>query len=257
MSPANRANPDGADDAGRFAWDVVAGYYKVRAASSGCVAVDHTAEYAETPVLTIPPPALDLDLVLDCAFTQFVGVVGSVVDGFGFSLVSADDTPGLTGQAVFDVSCQGGHHEQVTLAVEQGIEIGELFLGDVCTVTVVSAGGLRIEPPTRIVQVQPYTVDETWFVADVADLSFEGFYPPVDNPPAVNGMKAAPPSPPSSGWAATRASTCSPPGARPRPGSHAIRRRRPARPCDGTVHLHLEDPGVMVGDMPPPRHRVP
>lgn len=36
MSPMNRKNPDVTDSGGRFGWDVIAGYYKVRAEKSGC-----------------------------------------------------------------------------------------------------------------------------------------------------------------------------------------------------------------------------
>jgi hypothetical protein len=67
MSPGNRDNPMQTDTAGLFGWDVIAGYYTVRAAKSGCVAADdHSQPYAQTDVLTIPPPVTDLHLVLYC-----------------------------------------------------------------------------------------------------------------------------------------------------------------------------------------------
>jgi hypothetical protein len=66
MSPANRANPDTTDATGHFGWDVLAGYYKVRASKGGCTAVGGSPAYAETGVLTIPPPVTDLALTLDC-----------------------------------------------------------------------------------------------------------------------------------------------------------------------------------------------
>ncbi len=59
MSPGNRSNPDTTASDGSFGWDVIAGYYKVRAEASGCNA-------AETSVLTIPPPVTDLELNLTC-----------------------------------------------------------------------------------------------------------------------------------------------------------------------------------------------
>jgi uncharacterized repeat protein (TIGR01451 family) len=59
MSPGNRRNPDATDATGHFGWDVVAGFYKVRAQKDGCTA-------AETDVMTIPPPATSLTLRLDC-----------------------------------------------------------------------------------------------------------------------------------------------------------------------------------------------
>jgi len=50
-----------------FSWDVIAVYYTVRAAKSGSVAVDnHSQPYAQMDVLTIPPPATNLRLVLYC-----------------------------------------------------------------------------------------------------------------------------------------------------------------------------------------------
>jgi hypothetical protein len=67
MSPANRVNPDETDPLGRFGWDVVAGFYVVRASKPGCVAAaNHAATYAESRVMEIPPPVTDLDLRLFC-----------------------------------------------------------------------------------------------------------------------------------------------------------------------------------------------
>jgi len=67
MSPGNRDNPMQTDTAGLFGWDVIAGYYTVRAEKSGCVAADNRSQpYAQTEVLTIPPPVTDLRLVLYC-----------------------------------------------------------------------------------------------------------------------------------------------------------------------------------------------
>jgi hypothetical protein len=67
MSPGNRINPMQTDLAGLFGWDVIAGYYKVQAAKSGCVAADNLSQpYAQTDVLTIPPAVTNLRLVLYC-----------------------------------------------------------------------------------------------------------------------------------------------------------------------------------------------
>jgi hypothetical protein len=62
MSPANRVNPGTTNGEGHFGWDVLAGYYKVAAAKSGC-----TPAPAETGVLSVPPPATNLELELACA----------------------------------------------------------------------------------------------------------------------------------------------------------------------------------------------
>jgi hypothetical protein len=67
MSPTNRTNPDLTDESGAFGWDVVAGYYKVRAEAGDCHAPgDPSTPYVETEVLEIPPPIFDLDLILEC-----------------------------------------------------------------------------------------------------------------------------------------------------------------------------------------------
>jgi Zn-dependent metalloprotease len=67
MSVANRNNPDTTTGGGRFGWDVVAGYYRVRAEREGCVSpADPGQPFVETATLTIPPPATDLRLQLAC-----------------------------------------------------------------------------------------------------------------------------------------------------------------------------------------------
>jgi nidogen-like len=67
MSPSNRINPDLTDATGHFGWDVVAGYYKVRASKDGCVSnADRSQAFAESHVMTIPPPVTDLDIRLYC-----------------------------------------------------------------------------------------------------------------------------------------------------------------------------------------------
>ena len=67
MSPSNRTNSDLTDADGHFGWDVVAGYYKVRASKDGCVSnADRSAEFAESHVMTIPPPVTNLDIRLYC-----------------------------------------------------------------------------------------------------------------------------------------------------------------------------------------------
>ena len=67
MSPANRNNPDITDAAGHFGWEVIAGYYKVRAEKAGCVSPTNPAQaFVETSVMQIPPPVTNLELVLNC-----------------------------------------------------------------------------------------------------------------------------------------------------------------------------------------------
>jgi hypothetical protein len=74
MSPGNRHNPDATDAQGHFGWDVLSGFYKVRAEHSGCNGV------VETGVLRIPPPVTDLVLTLDCP-TQLMTAVSRKAHG--------------------------------------------------------------------------------------------------------------------------------------------------------------------------------
>lgn len=81
MSPANRHNPDLTDAAGHFGWDVIAGYYKVRAQKAGCYSAANSALlYAESAVLTIPPAVFDLDLRLNCPATATLTVTATVTE---------------------------------------------------------------------------------------------------------------------------------------------------------------------------------
>jgi hypothetical protein len=64
MSPANRRNPDRSSVLGSFGWDVLPGYYRVTATHPGCTAP--IGKRAVTHVLTVPPPALNLRVVLRC-----------------------------------------------------------------------------------------------------------------------------------------------------------------------------------------------
>lgn len=80
MSPVNRENPDASDARGLFGWDVLAGYYQVRATKSGCHDPSQPAnDFVQTGVLTIPPPVTGLKLVLDCG----AGIDTPASVGFG------------------------------------------------------------------------------------------------------------------------------------------------------------------------------
>lgn len=71
MSPGNRSNPSLTGATGTFGWDVLAGFYKVRAAKDGCNAPGNPSTlYVESAVLTIPPPVTGLVLTLDCPFVD-------------------------------------------------------------------------------------------------------------------------------------------------------------------------------------------
>ena len=67
MDPSNRRDPDTTDGQGRFGWNVLAGYYQVKAAKAGCTDPSNPAHgYALTSVYKIPPPALGIVIHLHC-----------------------------------------------------------------------------------------------------------------------------------------------------------------------------------------------
>ena len=67
MSPENRTNPDITDANGHFGWDVLTGYYVVRAEKTNCYDPNNPNQlYVESGVLPIPPPVTNLDLRLAC-----------------------------------------------------------------------------------------------------------------------------------------------------------------------------------------------
>jgi hypothetical protein len=70
MSPGNRSNPDFTNPLGLFGWDVLPGFYKVTAQHAGCTAVKGHKRAASTGVLTVPPPALNLNVRLKCPHLQ-------------------------------------------------------------------------------------------------------------------------------------------------------------------------------------------
>jgi hypothetical protein len=67
MSPGNRKNPDTTDPRGHFGWDVIAGYYFVRAAKTGCGSVDGSV------VQILEEPVTNLVLTLSCTGATLLG----------------------------------------------------------------------------------------------------------------------------------------------------------------------------------------
>jgi hypothetical protein len=67
MAPQNRRNPDVTDAFGHFGWDVISGYYKVRATHKGCSSPgSRKQKFVDTRVYEIPPPVTDIDLRMRC-----------------------------------------------------------------------------------------------------------------------------------------------------------------------------------------------
>ena len=74
MSPSNRTNPDTTDSTGYFRWDVVTGWYRVQADSTGCATTT-------TAGLEVPPERIDLLIPMDCTAAAPVPTTGPVVAG--------------------------------------------------------------------------------------------------------------------------------------------------------------------------------
>jgi hypothetical protein len=101
MSPGNRYNPDTTSATGSYGWDVLAGFYKVRAEKDGCTAPGGGAGYVESGVLTIPPAVTDLTLTLDCTPAASSHTVSFDANGGSGSMAaqSADTATALTSNA--------------------------------------------------------------------------------------------------------------------------------------------------------------
>lgn len=68
MSPGNRSNPSITGTDGRFQWDVVAGWYVVRAYADGCTNLTNAkVPFAETQPLQVPPPRFGLVIKMKCS----------------------------------------------------------------------------------------------------------------------------------------------------------------------------------------------
>lgn len=74
MSPSNRVNPDTTGEDGGFAWDVLAGIYRVDATSAGCAD-------ASTAEMAVPPERLALLIKMQCASASVTPETGPTVVG--------------------------------------------------------------------------------------------------------------------------------------------------------------------------------
>jgi hypothetical protein len=119
MSPGNQANPDTTDATGHFGWDVLAGYYKVRAQKAGCTAPGSGAPFVESDVLTIPPAVIDLDLRLDCRSAPGAptGVTATPGNGSATLAWSAPASDGGAPVTFYDVTRYVGGVAQGTITV--------------------------------------------------------------------------------------------------------------------------------------------
>ncbi len=139
-----RANPETANRAGGFHWDVAAGYYEVQASAPNCHGPGTEATTVTSPVFPIPPPKVGLTLVLACSGERPVAkpTVGSVsptagaarggtkvtVDGTGFDrsatvrfgLVTATSVTYLSPEALSVVVPAGSGSRDVRVSTVGG-----------------------------------------------------------------------------------------------------------------------------------------
>jgi hypothetical protein len=67
MDINNRANPSSTNSQGLYGWNVISGFYVVRAQKAGCTAPGNPNQtFVDSAVLTIPPAVTDLHLTLSC-----------------------------------------------------------------------------------------------------------------------------------------------------------------------------------------------
>jgi hypothetical protein len=134
MSPANRHNPDATDAGGHFGWNVITGYYFVRASHPGCQAPDDPSrDYVDSPVVQIPPAVLDLDLRLACDTTPpaTTAAVSPQPNAAGWNrddvtvTLDALDNPGGSGVASITYSAAGAQpiEDRTVLGATSGFQV--------------------------------------------------------------------------------------------------------------------------------------
>ncbi len=170
MSPQNRTNPDTTDADGHFGWDVIAGYYKVRAEKAGCTLPNSTQTYVESRVMEIPPPVFDLDLRLDC------GPEDTTAPNISITTPANDAKYKLNEAVNAAYSCRDSESTvtQCSGTVANGLAINTGSIGSKSfKVDAMSAGGTS-------------SLTHNYNVV----YNFSGFRQPVDPMPTVNSVKA-------------------------------------------------------------------
>jgi hypothetical protein len=170
MSPSNRVNPDTSKADGQFGWDVIAGFYKVRAEKDGCHAAGSDASFVETDAMQVPPPRLDLRLVLDCpqadtaAPVVTCAPVGSQWHAANVTVActAADEGSGVRGDAAFSLATDVAVGSETASASTGSRTVCDV--ADNCTV----AGpvtGIRVD--RRAPSVTCPGADGVWHAEDV------------------------------------------------------------------------------------------
>jgi hypothetical protein len=165
MSPGNRVNPDLTSVGGLFGWDVVPGFYKVRAEKAGCSAQDGGA-FVETTVMTIPPPVTDLELILICQEPPSASAGGPYSVEWGAMLMldgsGSTDPDNNIASYEWDLDGDGQYDDASGMTVTTSFnQFGEQSIG----LRVTDEAGLS-DADTAVVTILPWKL--------------KGFYQPVD-----------------------------------------------------------------------------
>jgi hypothetical protein len=141
MSISNRRNPDRTTQLGVFHWDVYPAFYRVSAQAAGCHAPRAKLATVLTKILPVPPPALNLRLVLACPHLRRAATSTAV------RLKKA-----IRGELILTVSVRSSGHSRtrpagnVTItAGRRRLAVAALVAGSTTQLTVLTA-----HPPKRI-----------------------------------------------------------------------------------------------------------
>ena len=181
MSPDNRTNPGITGPEGEFAWDVLAGWYTVEATKPGCTSELGDPAASSGP-LRVPPPALDLRLVLDCRPADDVAPVLTVTGGppeftnqtsMNVDITVTDDRPAIARCALDSVVDEETNLAEVLTPCPDGFSADGLTEGDHILVVFATdeRGNLTVE-------VIDFTVDLTGPTVAIGDVTDGGTYPP-------------------------------------------------------------------------------
>jgi beta-lactam-binding protein with PASTA domain len=143
MSPVNRVNPMPTNSQGLFGWDVVTGFYVVRAQASGCTSPsDAAVNFVETPVLTIPPAVTDLELTLNCPSAALV----EVPDVVGQTQANAEAALSAVGLTA-NISTTSSNTVAAGVVISQNPQTGASLARGSSVDVVVSSGPVIVTVP--------------------------------------------------------------------------------------------------------------
>jgi hypothetical protein len=181
MSPSNRHNPDTTFADGKFGWNVLAGFYRVRASATGCTAPGSGQPYVESATLTIPPAVIDIDLRLQCDATPPVTTLAQLPAANGNGWNKEDIAVTLT--AVDELGGSGVKNIHYQLS---GAQVADITVGSASATFAVTAEG--------ITTIRYFAIDKT----DNAEAAKTSTVRIDRTAPSVNGARLTPHN--ANGW---------------------------------------------------------